>query len=87
MSSEPAGSATQAAPWDRLRVWIDEKQAWERENGRPAPLSPRELKAIAELVPVIPEPDVGDVDHVSVLLSMLAQSYCLLPSEPALPSI
>ena len=68
MSNGPRSPQSQAAPWARLRAWIDEKEAWEREHNAPAPLTPQELAAIANLVSFIPEPDIGDRDHVSALL-------------------
>ena len=68
MISGSHGSTSQAAPWGRLRAWIDEKEAWERQHQAPAHLSSKELAAIANLVSFIPEPDVSDEDYVSALL-------------------
>lgn len=68
MSSKSLGSTSQAAPWGRLRAWINEKEDWERQHETPAPLSPKELTAIANLVSFIPEPDVSDQDYVGTLL-------------------
>jgi hypothetical protein len=56
-----------AAPWDRLRAWIDEKESQERALNRPAKLTQRELTAIGNLIPLIEEPDVSGRDHVSDL--------------------
>jgi hypothetical protein len=58
-----------AAPWERLRAWIDEKQAWEKANNHKAELSKNELTAISQLVPFVVEPDVSDADYVSRLQS------------------
>jgi hypothetical protein len=56
-------------PWARLRAWIDEKEAWEKQHQRPAPLSSKELAAISSLVPFIEEPDVGDTNYIGNLMS------------------
>jgi hypothetical protein len=58
-----------AAPWERLKAWIDEKQAWEKANNQKAELSHRELLAISQLVPFVMEPDVSNADYVSQLQS------------------
>lgn len=71
MSNGVHGSHSQAAPWARLRAWIDEKEAWERQHHSPAPLSSKELAAVANLVSFVPEPDVSGKDYVSALLSKL----------------
>ena len=80
MSNGPKSSQSQAAPWARLRAWIDEKEAWEREHNAPAPLTPQELAAIANLVSFVPEPDIGDRDHVSALLRK--RRPCPPPNRP-----
>lgn len=75
-----------AVPWDRLRAWIDEQEAWEREHKRPAPLTQAQRTAIASLLPPVTEPDIGDRDYVSELCrESYSASHLLrdaLTSEP-----
>ncbi|CAG9971895.1 unnamed protein product [Clonostachys byssicola] len=56
-----------AAPWDQLRRWIDQQEAWERKNGQAAKLSQRQLAAINELVSAVSEPDIGNENYLSEL--------------------
>lgn len=63
---DDAAQPTYTVPWARLRAWIDEKQSWEAQHGRPAPLTDQELTAISQLVPFIDqEPSFGDKDYIS----------------------
>lgn len=72
-------TSIQAAPWSRLRAWIDDKEAWERQNNQPAPLTTKELAAISTLVPLNEEPSVGDQDYISRLMREFFFSSLLLP--------
>ncbi|PNY27691.1 Uncharacterized protein TCAP_02384, partial [Tolypocladium capitatum] len=65
-------------PWDRLRAWIDSREAVEREHGSPAPLPQAELEAISVLISFGDEPDVGNRDHVSALMQTV-QARRLMP--------
>ncbi|CAI6088748.1 unnamed protein product [Clonostachys chloroleuca] len=62
---------TPAAPWDQLRRWIDQQEAWENKNGQAAKLNPRQLAAINELVSAVSEPDIGSENYLSLLNSEL----------------
>lgn len=70
-----------SVPWSRLRAWIDEKEAWEKQHQRPAPLSNQELAAISQLVPLSnEEPSVGDRDYISDLMRKFSVDFvCLIP--------
>lgn len=62
-------AAAYTVPWARLRAWIDDKEAWEKQHRQPAPLSDQELAAISQLVPFDnDEPSVSDKDHISYLM-------------------
>lgn len=61
---------TPAAPWDQLRRWIDQQEAWERKNGQTARLSPRQSAAISELVSAVSEPDIGTENYMTQLNRM-----------------
>ncbi|KAG9254958.1 uncharacterized protein F5Z01DRAFT_653472 [Emericellopsis atlantica] len=69
-----------AAPWDRIRAWIDEKEREERTFIRPARLTQRELTAISNLVPLIEEPDVSGKDYVSALHCAAQIGQCFMPT-------
>ncbi|KAI6785797.1 uncharacterized protein J7T54_006136 [Emericellopsis cladophorae] len=69
-----------AAPWDRLRAWIDDKEREERTFDRPARLTQRELTAISNLVPLIEEPDISGKDHVSALHYAAQTKQCSMPT-------
>lgn len=64
-----------AVTWSRLRAWISEKEAFERATNKSAPLTSKEVLAIRALLPDLAaesdsEPEVGEKDWVSELLSM-----------------
>ncbi|KAF4124212.1 hypothetical protein GMORB2_5928 [Geosmithia morbida] len=80
MATTAPSSFSPAAPWDRLRAWIDEKENWERTHGAPAPLVQRELVAVSNLVPFMQEPQVGDEDHVSNLMRFIQLKHLAHPT-------
>ena len=67
MTDNNGATSRAAIPWNRLRAWIDEQEAWEREHNSPAPLSSSQKSAIQTLLPPIPEPELGNEDYVSKL--------------------
>ncbi|CAM1505532.1 Fc.00g111690.m01.CDS01 [Cosmosporella sp. VM-42] len=66
MADSKTTSNQAGIPWNRLRAWIDEQEAFEKATGR-ARLSQAQRVAIASLVPPVEEPEVGDRDYVSEL--------------------
>lgn len=77
VTNDQASGQPAPIPWARLRAWIDEKEAWERQHQQPAPLTSKELAAISSLVPVIEEPDVGDTNYVGSLMSESRSCFSL----------
>lgn len=71
--SSAGGSHAQPAlriPWNRLRAWIDEQEAKEKQPHANGGLNETQLKAISLLIPVFEEPHVSEKDYVSKLLSI-----------------
>lgn len=75
-----AGETTGKVNYQDLKDWIARQEAYEASTGKPAPLTPAQSRAIAELsrAAQAPTPDmvnvsVGDEDYVSIL-------NCELPS-------
>ncbi|CAH0026835.1 unnamed protein product [Clonostachys rhizophaga] len=58
---------TPAAPWDQLRRWIDQQEAWEKKTDQAVKLNPRQLAAINELVSAVSEPEIGNENYLSLL--------------------
>ncbi|PFH57395.1 hypothetical protein XA68_15128 [Ophiocordyceps unilateralis] len=72
---------TKRVPWSRLRAWIDEHEAEERQNGRPTTLTRTQLEALSRLVPFDQkEPDVSGGDFISLLLHLIQARRLPLPS-------
>jgi len=70
MDIDSTAGAEAYVPWQALKHWIEGKEQWERENGRPAPMSPPELQAVALLIPpplVQSEPGLGNKNWISLL--------------------
>ncbi|KAK2025562.1 hypothetical protein LX32DRAFT_51967 [Colletotrichum zoysiae] len=63
------GAPAQGVDWAALRSYIAEKERFETENGRPAPLSEAEVEAIAVLLRPVPrlDPDLGSENWLGLL--------------------
>lgn len=75
---------TQTVDYKALKTWIAVKEAYEVATGSPAPLTPAQSKAVAELTKCNPSPltkngPLGDMDYISILHSAYIP-YLLLPS-------
>lgn len=68
-NSSANGSGAQLVDWEALKSYIAKKEAYEAQNGRPAPLTDAELSAIGVLLPPAPprEPSIGDHNWVGLL--------------------
>lgn len=67
MASLNGGSPTPTIPWDSLRAYVDEQQAWEHEHGQPARLSGAKRAAISTLLLLdVVEPEITE-NYVSRL--------------------
>ncbi|EFQ28448.1 hypothetical protein CGRA01v4_07393 [Colletotrichum graminicola] len=63
------GAPAQGVDWAALKSYIAEKERFEAENGRPAPLSEMEAEAIAVLLRPAPrlDPDLGSENWLGLL--------------------
>ncbi|KAK1598521.1 uncharacterized protein LY79DRAFT_586609 [Colletotrichum navitas] len=68
-ASSLTGAPAQGVNWAALKSYIAEKERFEAENGRPAPLSETEVEAIAVLLRPAPrlDPDLGGENWLGLL--------------------
>ncbi|KAL0931811.1 uncharacterized protein CTRU02_212764 [Colletotrichum truncatum] len=63
------GNVSQSVDWPALKAWIAQKEAYEAQHGRPAPLTDVEASAIAVLLQPAPRPEpvIGKENWIGVL--------------------